>query len=175
MDGYFSTATCCSNGSGSDITGSAIANYVPTARLVEGANIYVWAGAYYNGSSWLFSGDTYLGLSAIKSINVNSNWGAPTSTKAVTVWQAYQMDKKIDDGLPETGNVLAIYVSGQHGLWSNGLDSNFTLQSPVTNADSQSSTSCFDNGGSASVAPTYSITADSGREINCGLSFRIKR
>ena len=42
-------------------------------------------------------------FSAVTSIKALSDYGSPTSTRGLTVLQSYQIDSKIDDGIPNTG------------------------------------------------------------------------
>jgi hypothetical protein len=82
-------------------------------------------------------------------------------TPALTVAQAYAIDKKIDDGLPTTGNVLAQFLTGPtngYPGWS-------------TNGSSPGATTCYDT---SSGTAKYSISYQNGALVNCGISFKFQ-
>jgi hypothetical protein len=85
----------------------------------------------------------------------------PYSNPGLTVNQAYSMDKKIDDGLPMTGNVLALYVD-QTAFGGCGVGN-----SP--NNSSASTSTCFDT-----TSGNYSVTQNNGNGLNCALSFKMQ-
>jgi hypothetical protein len=87
--------------------------------------------------------------------------GTSTVNGAVTipVLQAYSLDKKVDDGIPDKGNVTAVYIVGQ----------NVTTTAP--NAAADSATTCYNT---ATTPSAYSITYNNGAGTNCALSFRFQ-
>jgi prepilin-type N-terminal cleavage/methylation domain-containing protein len=92
----------------------------------------------------------------------------------LTTLQAYNIDKKVDDGMPQTGRILA---QTEPGAWAAGLGYNSCSDgcgdppgTPVT----PSSLTCYDNAGSASKPMTYSISQDNGTDVNCSLSFQFQ-
>ena len=87
------------------------------------------------------------------------------------------LDYKMDDGLPQSGNVLAMYngYSGSgEAIWSNGAVVTNANFSGYTTATSSSSTSCFDNGHVSGSMMQYSITYNNGTGANCALSFKLQ-
>ncbi|MGC2657118.1 MAG: prepilin-type N-terminal cleavage/methylation domain-containing protein [Bryobacteraceae bacterium] len=101
IDGSFQAASICCRGS--EVT--AIDTYLPAAKLGQGNYIYVFSSGQKN----------YFGLSAVTAIGssaVEDVWGDTSSTPSLSVQQAYEIDRKIDDGLPQSGNVLAQYING---------------------------------------------------------------
>jgi prepilin-type N-terminal cleavage/methylation domain-containing protein len=171
IDGSFSTAT--ESGVNSTVmTGSGIDLYYPAAKIGGGNYVYVWSGGPQLG--WTGSNETnhdgqnYYGLSAITSLP--ATWQI-FSLPGLTVAQAYSMDKKVDDGIPQSGNVIAMYLSGQtSGTWAgtgNGTGA------PYTTATQGSPTTCFDNG-NGSGAQQYSLQQNGGSGSNCALSFRFQ-
>jgi hypothetical protein len=78
------------------------------------------------------------------------------STPSIPVMVAYNMDKKMDDGIPNTGNVQAVY------------ENNYSLHHANAQA-SDSATSCFNN-----TTNTYSISINGGNGKNCSLSFKFQ-
>jgi len=177
VDGSFNTATAYSP-PGSDITGAAIGSYLPQAKLGQGNYIYAWSGisSWSAGTGDIFTGINYWGISAVVDIGVTSDNGKMTTDNpGITVQQAYNIDKKMDDGLPQSGSVTAIYLygSGSTGdpVWTDGTD---TIGSPPsTTATAGSATTCMDNGNVAG-AKKYSVGQNGGTGMNCGLSFRFQ-
>ena len=84
--------------------------------------------------------------------------------------QAYNIDQKMDDGLPQTGKVTATYANFNNGWWAAGGG---VQGAADTSATSPSATTCFDNG---SVAGTqqYSMSQNKGTGVNCALSFKFQ-
>ena len=102
IDGNFNTASPTTLVT-TYIYPTSVAAFLPSAKLGQGNYIYAYGGGYWNGSAWIWNGYNYFGLSAISFI---SGSGLSAST-AIPVTQAYNIDKKIDDGLPQSGTVTA--------------------------------------------------------------------
>ena len=140
--------------------------YFPQAKLGAGNYIYVWSGGIT--SMWgspASDGVNYFGISAVTGIGGNI-WSNP----GLTVQQGYSIDKKIDDGLPQTGNVIAAYIS-DWTWWAVGGGGGGPVAGQVA---SQSAISCYDNGGNASNPMQYSLAQNGGAGVNCALSFRFQ-
>lgn len=138
ISGSVSGITCAS---ATYASASGMGNYFPTAKM--GRGMYLTAFSY--------SGYNWWGLYGFSSITA----GATISpTTPIAVIQAYNIDKKADDGYPTTGNIVAAYVSA-------------ATYTPAPNAGSASSSTCYDTGSSA-----YSISTNNGAGSNCGLVFR---
>ena len=141
-------------------TFALLPQYFPQAKLGRGNNIYV----YEEG------GINYYGMSNISALAAT---GVITSTGSMAPIQAYNIDKKVDDGYPNSGNVFAWYVSGA-----------------ATTAAIISSTShtgaaagnCFDNTGVTTTAGSPLVTGqgayvtaiNQGQGTGCGLSFKFQ-
>jgi prepilin-type N-terminal cleavage/methylation domain-containing protein len=162
IDGSFSTASPSTPITAS-VTGSALNNWFPVAKVGQGNYVYAYS---FNGNG--FRSRNYFGLSAVSLIPVG---GAPTSSLALTVQQAYNIDKKIDDGLPGTGTVIATYIASGAGIWFAGLGSGAWVG---TAANPASATTCFDNGNNAGTTQTYSVEVSNGSNVNCAISFQMQ-
>lgn len=138
IEGSFSSATI--NPPASIVTTASMNLYLPAAKIGGGNYVYVGGG----------SGGNAFGISVPQSIDTT---GTMTSSPGMTVQQAYSIDNKIDDGLPETGNVVAAYVSG-----------NVEVIAP--NAAAPSATTCFDT-----TSGQYSLSQNGGSGVNCALGF----
>lgn len=99
---------------------------------------------------------------------------------AMTVNQAYNIDKKIDDGLPQSGSVMAVYLNWQTSLpgsiaWAAG-GGNFGASTgggaSTTAATPYANTNCYDNNGVAGIQK-YSLSQNANQQ-NCALSFRFQ-
>ena len=149
IDGSFNTADVTVQTP--TIASSAIASYYPAAKLGRGNSVYVYSTGGIN----------YFGIAAIGSITA----GVPSMSAAVTVQQAYQIDKKADDGFPATGNIQALF--GDNWAVPNG-------PALLVNAyASDSATSCYNTSNGATPG-AYSIAYNNGSGTNCGLSFRFQ-
>jgi hypothetical protein len=98
------------------------------------------------------------------------------------VKEAAALDKKIDDGFPQRGRVLAQTLNAYAMYWSaneayaaqpwvtaHSLPNGFTTSSPASAA------SCFDNGGGTGPQQ-YSLSSASngGSNVNCSLIFMLQ-
>jgi hypothetical protein len=149
-------------------------NYYPPAKIGSGNYVYVWSGGS-SSASGSPDGQNYFGISAISSANTTGDHGELTSSSDMTVAQAYSIDKKMDDGFPQTGRVMAGYLNNAASypefFWAaNGSSKG---ASPGASA-AASATSCYDNGGSASSPMAYSLGQNSGAGVNCALSFQFQ-
>jgi prepilin-type N-terminal cleavage/methylation domain-containing protein len=154
IDGSFTS--CNTNSSLVPYTIANVALYMPVAKIGGGNSVYVWS----NSASQKTLDGNWFSISA----------GLPGTASAavgIQVSQAYNIDKKIDDGLPQSGNVTVIYVSPVLLVWSG------TNYNNINNLAAQgSSTTCIDNGNVAGVLQ-YSIGQNGGSGINCAMSFKM--
>ena len=168
IDGSFSAATPTA-----DAPSTAAASlYLPAAKLGNGNYIYVYSGGYagHNGDGQ-GDGVNYFGLSAFVSFGQGGCSPCLWSNPGLTVAQAAAIDKKMDDGLPTTGNVVAAYLWSNNYSWGNVGTPN---AGPPTIAITGYSGSCFDNGGNSSNPMQYSVEVSNGSNVTCGLSFRFQ-
>jgi prepilin-type N-terminal cleavage/methylation domain-containing protein len=185
IDGGFNTATETAV-PGLDVTLTstpAISAFLPAAKIGRGNYVYVWSGGWgLNGAGGIGGdGQNYFGLSAVTTLGTGNPLatGGLYSAPALTPQQAYNMDKKIDDGLPQSGSVTAQYVTRSlsvYASWAAGggvAGASTASNGPTTAATAQTSTTCYDNG-SGSGAMQYSIGTTAGNNLNCALSFRFQ-
>jgi hypothetical protein len=102
--------------------------------------------------------------------DIISSGGTLTGNPGLTVKQAYDIDRKIDDGMPQTGRVQAWIINGSNVTWV-GAGFASPWSGAYTTATSPTSSTCFDNGGVAGQQQ-YSLSQNNGAGINCALSFR---
>jgi hypothetical protein len=127
---------------------SFIGDYLPAAKIGNGNYLYVYI---VNDTNWY-------GLSSVTSITTAD---IILSNANIKVVQAYRIDAKIDDGLPQSGTVQASYVNGT----SNGP----VASAPDTPTAGGNATSCYDT-----TTGTYSVTQNNGNGGNCAMSFRFQ-
>jgi prepilin-type N-terminal cleavage/methylation domain-containing protein len=175
IEGSFNTATVGGGGT-TTVPYASVGLYMPEAKLGRGNYVYVWSGGY--GTNCSHTGNNYFGLSVVTSFNTNyivppvsGNYGAP----GLTVREAYNIDKKMDDGYPQTGRVIALApTNGGGGLnvgWASNTNSPGT---PDTSATSGTQYTCYDNGHTAGAVQNYSLEENSGNYQNCDLSFQFQ-
>jgi prepilin-type N-terminal cleavage/methylation domain-containing protein len=171
-NGFIAATETGNNGS------TVIRNYMPDAQLGGGNYWYVYS----------YRGANYYGLSVVTSVA-----GFPLSFPGLTVKQAYAIDQKIDDGLPQSGRAVAYYLSntvvdsmawaagaGQVGAGNCGGDMCWMdnlidgCDWYVLPATPPTPTTCYDNGNTYGGAMTYSTAVNHGAGLNCALSFRVQ-
>lgn len=136
-----------------------IADFLPEAKLGIGTFVHVWSRDRKN----------YLAISQVTGLGATPVQALPGFTGN----QAYQIDSKIDDGLPDSGVVKAEYVN-TNVRWTLGYGyaNNKGIIRPEHRFPvAPSATSCFDNNSVNGAAYNYTMTVDGGENINCALSF----
>jgi prepilin-type N-terminal cleavage/methylation domain-containing protein len=140
-----------------------ISDYFPAARIGRGNYIAVWSGGLTEAD-----GTNYFELEAIILINQTGNAGVILGNKGLTVAEAHSIDSKIDDGLPQSGNVLAAYLQGAPS-WTSQQG-----WPPYTTATPETSGTCYDNGNVGGATQQYSQGQNGGATVNCTLSFQFQ-
>lgn len=169
IDQNFSAATQ-TTGTDSTYTSTEMPLYYPQAKVGSGNYVFAFAGGYDDTSQWVFSGANYFGIVAATSVTTNG----PVDQMNMPVIMAYKIDEKMDDGLPQSGNVLAIHIhhttAANATCWANDSCNDWTT---YTWPRAASATTCFDNG-NQNATQKYSITYENGRNVNCALSFKFQ-
>ncbi len=148
-----------------------ISGWLPTAKI--GTNNFVYVISIGNGTN-------YYTVSSVTQI-ICSIYS--TSNPGLTVQQAYNIDSKIDDGLPQSGNVIACYQNFDVGNSSNyigpagGLTqgaggSDYCASS--TAATPYANTTCYDNSYAGGSAAVQKYQLQNAPIQNCALSFRFQ-
>ena len=145
--------------------------YFPAAKIGNGSFIYVDSD-YISGKGNYYDLQSNLGIGS--SVPAGRLTGGGYS---LSVNQAYYIDRKIDDCMPQFGRVLAQF--GPSGCWSNpvnipGYVQNCVSQVPYTIAISGDATTCFDNGNTAGANQGYSVSQNNGNGVNCVLTFEFQ-
>lgn len=156
-------------------TSSIASDFLPEAKLAERQYLYLVAsgGVHYLAVSGVI---TYCGFHL-------GHAGDCDTDNIMKVADAYKIDMKTDDGLPQSGKVVA-QMLGYSGalcgagsatglLWV-GTSTTGCWGEPTTAATAPSSTSCYDNDSAAGAPQKYSMTQSNGAGPNCGLSLKLK-
>jgi prepilin-type N-terminal cleavage/methylation domain-containing protein len=185
IDGGFTTAaadypSCNALGNLTSTSTPGIGDILPKARIGQGNYIYAYSGGccnYAYGVGWTSNNVNYLGISQV----VQNHAEGLQDNFGLTVAQAYSIDQKIDDGLPQTGKVIAQYVGYvigglQASIGWAGTQSYANYQySPSTATTAPSPTTCYDNSGGVDGTPQhYSMEINNGAGMNCSLSFQFQ-
>jgi hypothetical protein len=189
IDGGFSVAAAYMLSTTVSVTTDQVSNYFPAAKLGRGNYFYVYSGGWNElRSNNVLDGDgkNYFGLSAI----IGSNpVGFPISNTSIPVIQAFNIDTKLDDGLPQSGKVMALYDYGGVGYWAAGGSPSAAGQmipgaydtnnfGPVTTSDNiatpPTANTCYDNGNIPNTLEHYTTSINGGSGPNCALSFQFQ-
>lgn len=153
----------------------------PKAKATQ-SYVSVMSGGVGDVANDLTYGRGTNGLNYFTLTDYRFNYWSDTPTPTVTVRIAHAMDKKMDDGLPQSGSVLA-------ALWSKSIAPGSSIvfgwagynipnlasgsnAIPTTAATAGSSSTCYDNGNTANAIQQYSLSQNGGSGVNCGLAFR---
>lgn len=152
-----------------------IPQFLPPAKISNGHYVYVWSGgvvptSYVDGPTGK-DGINYYTVAGMTTYQRDDYF---RSTPTMRVRDAYNIDLKVDDGLPQSGKVKAFYA-GIYGsttmtLWAGNSSQPDNVGGPTTAATAASSTTCYDNG-NVSGPQRYSLSTNSGTGTNCALSF----
>lgn len=143
-----------------DTTSPSIGKYLPSAMIGQGNRIEVWG---YHNSAYFTA--NLLGIVNVSSIAA-SGASSVVGNNGLTVLQAYNIDSKMDDGLPQSGTVLAAWGQPSGTGWVGALSG--------TSATAASSTTCYDNNNVNGVKRQYSILQSNGAGVNCALSLKLQ-
>jgi prepilin-type N-terminal cleavage/methylation domain-containing protein len=178
IEGGFSLAGS-NYGNWSTITGPALGAWIPEAKLGGGNYVYVWSGGVGQGTGGSITGSNN-GINYFGITNIANGLNPPfyqanfaNNVAGLTVRQAYDIDKKMDDGMPSTGRVTSMHITGAGSQWAIGGGNNNAVNAPGI-AASPSSFTCYDNGGNASSPMQYSLSYNNGNGVNCALSFQFQ-
>ena len=180
---------------------SSNSQLIPGAFNFAGAAAYVTAPvnqilpeAKLGGGNYVYVYSNNAGTTAVNYFGV-SNTGSSLgpdgeinggTSPGLSVAQAYALDKKIDDGLPQSGRVTASYMNWTlsstlgyfNGVWAAGgnaagASTGAPNYGPTNASTPASATTCYDNA-SGSGPQQYSMGQNNGAGQNCALSFRFQ-
>ena len=176
IDGGFSSAIIdgCINGCAGDVMAASVGQYFPAAKIGNGNYVYVWSGGWFTVDfSTPGDGKNYFGISVVTRI---SEYGSVSAINAgLTVKQAYDIDRKVDDGYPQSGNVTAqgLMIDGAMA-WADYAGGYPAISPPWTTPTPGSTTTCFDNGNANGAVQQYTMEIGGGNAANCTLAFKMQ-
>ncbi len=181
IDGGFSAASPSDDNNTGCL--QPISSYYPTAKIAGG--IFVYVNSAYNTvgvtTNTNYNHDNFFSISQVQSLK-NGSWCEIIGVMGIAVKQTYNIDVKIDDGLPISGKVTAV----ASGLSSSGAGFYGTLNFangehiynlnilPGGSAINPSSLTCYDNSNNAINPIVYSMSQNGGNGMNCALSFKFQ-
>ncbi len=176
----------------------SVDKYLPKAKIGGNNHIYVWSGGWGvdNGIGSTGTGGSTSGGNGntINYFAINVfDWigsGLYSNRSGMKVSQAFAIDSKIDDGLPQTGKITPLfpnaalecnflygsiqYASGGNPPFDGVNYCSYTMLGASKMAATPASAStCFDNGNVAGTQ-RYSMGQNQGNGINCALSFQFE-
>lgn len=156
-----------------DLTAADIPLYLPKAKI-SGNYVAVGSGqCTANPNVVPNTGANYFVISAITG---DAGGRHATANLGLSVYQAYSIDTKIDDGLPQAGKVTAQYwnnlpATGEVFYWAG--TNIWSTATYATAVSPTGGTTCFDNGNIAGTQK-YSIGTNGGSGMNCNLAIRFQ-
>ena len=163
--------------------GGAIKNYIPPAKLGNNMYVYVMYDGVVpgNGGEWadINRNKNYFGIGYVSEVSGFSGGAAGCpggdfdAYDGLTAIDAYNIDTKIDDGLPQSGKSIAKRHNGGWSLWSGNYPANRGCPPANGWACPAGATSCYDDGGVTNGARKYSVGYN-GSNPACGLWFEFQ-
>jgi prepilin-type N-terminal cleavage/methylation domain-containing protein len=186
IDGSFSNTDFVGNGLGG-FWGPIVDSYLPKTKVRNNiGHVYIWSGNFNSVGEMLSIGGSGEGAGSFGNYFAIAYLGGMCTTDRMggdgvllTVQQAHRIDQKIDDGLPQYGQVLAFSQAG----WANaygtyGGEWNTVNFGPAVQGDTgwfsptDSFAACYDS--TQGFPEKYSTTVNNGNNINCWLSFKFQ-
>lgn len=149
--------------------------YLPAAKISPDSAVLVYSDGTYN----------YYNIAKVSSVE------SFLPAVGMSVSAAYNIDKKVDDGLPLSGRVKPqLLFPGAAQGWDYAMDQTIdqvdsaVLWANPDNINSHTSNSlagtalpatqytCYDNGNNAAQTMQYSVTFNNGAGMNCAVSIR---
>jgi hypothetical protein len=184
IEGRFTTASASvATAVGCPCTSVTFDKYFPNAKIGNGNYINVWGGGWQGNNQSTGDGVNYYTITQVTDLVFG--WKLQTNP-GLTVAQAYSMDLKVDDGLPQSGKVTAQYLhfNAPWGTWNShwatgavgadGANTGSPNYGPSTAATSGSAATCYDNSGVGGATQQYSLAQNGGAGVNCALSFQFQ-
>ena len=136
--------------------------YFPPAKLGNGNYILITSGGLGANTPFGTPGNGLNYFTILAPVLINGGGTCETCNAGLTVKQAYDIDLKIDDGMPTRGRVQAMFLGSNFATYGGTL-------AWSANSGSASSITCFDT-----TSNQYSVTQSNGAGVNCGLSIRMQ-
>lgn len=164
LDAYYGVTT--------ETTTPSVQDFMPAGKIGNSNYVYVY-GFIDADAGFVSKGINYFGLMSVTTLT-GPGETYDTPSLALTVAQARAIDAKMDDGLPQTGNVQATFVGGNYVRWASGTSASGVYGTADTAVTAPSATTCYDNNSVAGAVQQYSVNQNGGKMPNCALSFKFQ-
>ena len=156
--------------------GGAIKNYIPPAKLGNNMYVYVMYDGVVpgNGGEWadINRNKNYFGIGHVTEVCGFNICGEFDVYDKITAIDAYNIDTKIDDGLPQSGKTIAKRIEGGWIKWSgDGYWGGGCMPTGVCPA---TATTCYDDGEVPTGVHKYSVGYNGGSNPACALWFEFQ-
>ena len=161
VDGNFGSDLDNSGFAPINVTAGRVSLYIPPAKLGENMSFVVFSGAGYN----------FFGMFSITGIT-SAIGGYSGTVTGISPTEAHDLDAKIDDGLPNTGVVMAVLDMGPQTPGGAGLWTPYGMWAPSVAAVSTANTCTIGTG--ISTDGYNLIQASGGTDRSCAMAFRFQ-
>ena len=164
-------------------TSQAIQDYFPHAKVGYGYIVVNSGGIQFDQNLNAIAGNgknyfSTFSMSYWGNYNGFYNNSTVLGDSIFTPAQAYAIDKKIDDGLPQSGKITAMMGGAWSGWASNSISCDPVNCGAVVAGDGVQTTAtqytCYDNNNIAGATEKYSTNSIAVNNINCGLSWEFQ-
>jgi prepilin-type N-terminal cleavage/methylation domain-containing protein len=163
----------------------------PNGFAANVAQVKLWLPeAKIGGGNYIsvigLNGINYFIISVINGIGTPGAAGSENATSGLSAASAYSIDRKVDDGYPQSGRVIARFVdygwfwasgNGHLGANTGGIDPPWgggAQGDPTTAATPATTYTCYDNNNTGGMVEQYSVRTNGGQALNCTLAFRMQ-
>lgn len=182
IEGQFNTVTPTWGGY---IAPQYTGKVMPFAKIGDNNSIHVWSGGW-KGYSMGGDGKNYYEIANYTAGETGgiSGTGAGYPMTGLSPIQAYAIDSKIDDGLPQSGKVIAVAAYNATVYWAagnisiTGITGQFSWPSggPSNVNTPATANTCYDNNNVNGAVQKYSFSsiAGNGNYKNCWISIQFQ-
>lgn len=161
-------------------TGNDVANYLPRSQLGGDRYVYVWSKDTFDEYTYNYISKSinYFTVAGVTNYCGYNTCGFWNSNANISVADAYNIDNKIDDGMPQSGKVIAahlIFANGWGGgtaMWASFYQG--SLYGSPTDARAGSASTCMDNNNTPGQPQKYSLQYNNGSSLTCALTFQFQ-
>lgn len=164
VDGSYGSTLTAAGAADADTSEATVGQYLPAAKVGRGN---YWSVATGGGT-----GKTFLVLAGFSGSPFDAATGNYHFGVALTPIEAYNLDAKLDDGLPNTGTVQARSAGVSVAAFSDVSSSLSNYSAFHTTVQGSSPGDCMIGASATNTANTYARIAEVGTAPGCVLRFR---
>lgn len=163
------------------VQSASLDRWFPSAKIGNGIYVYVYNNANMRYTVGANDGTNYFCIASINALQPTSGASYLYSYDKISVNNAYNIDKKMDDGKPQYGKVIAAHTQAGDFRWAGGDWSGQGVADVTISYGPRDdlpsypgdSTSCYHNPSSLAQPMQYALTTN-GTLPNCSLSFKFQ-